>query len=457
MKVALAAVALLASAASARADVAFEDFAYGFAIETLQPAGIYTLDLPDAVYTRSLSPDLSDLAVFNAAGETVPHALRAPAPARTQDAAPVALAYFPLNESQVELPEQLTIKLLSDFRGAAIELQQKPPVAADSAVVAYVVDTGQRGRMPAPPIQALLIDWRDGGDSFLTHVDVDTSADLADWRSLRRHAALARLNYAGNRLEENRVDLPPVAERYLRIQWPAGRDGARIDAVRALFVPPGHAPERQWKNIAGHHNDDEAAPAIDYEIAGHLPIAEINVALESVNSLMHGTVYSRDDEKQPWHLRGERIFYRVRIGDTELTNPGIRVGSTTDRFWRVAHEPHAASFGGHSPWLQVGWTPHELVFLARGEGPYRLAYGSARAHLRQAPVSWLLDEVIRAMDTMPMGMARLGSALQAGGAEALLPPLAPLPWRTYLLWSTLVFGVLVLGFLAYRLYRQLHR
>ncbi len=455
MKRALSLLALFLLNDAVGAAPALDDFAYAFELETQQPAGVYALPLPEAVYTRSLTPDLSDVAVFNAAGETVPHAVQNPPPEPATKPAPVELAYFPLYENKAEIPEQLTIKLLADFASASVELEKKP-APESGAVIAYIVDSGKRDRTLDPDIEALVIDWSNTGDSFITHIDIESSADLAHWVPIRRDAALARLSYAGRQLEQNRVELTERPDRFLRILWPAGRAGAGIDAVRAVFAQRPGAVERQWKTIAGHYNDDEANPAVEYESPGHLPIAEINLALGNVNSLLQGRIYSRDDPERPWHARGEQLFYRVQLADTEMTNPDIAVRPTTDRYWRVTYDPQQAGFGSEAPWLHVGWTPHRLVFLARGSGPYTLAYGSARARTRQAPVGQLLDELNKAMDTLPMGTAQAGRALHAGGADALMPPLSPLPWRNWLLWSSLIFGVLVLGFFAVRLYRQLN-
>ena len=70
---ALAAATLpsLCSGATARLD----DYSQGMDVDLLSQRPIVQLSLPDAVYQHVVSDDLSDLAVFNADGTPVPHAL----------------------------------------------------------------------------------------------------------------------------------------------------------------------------------------------------------------------------------------------------------------------------------------------------------------------------------------------------------------------------------------------
>jgi len=69
------------------------------------------------------------------------------------------------------------------------------------------------------------------------------------------------------------------------------------------------------------------------------------------------------------------------------------------------------------------------------------------ANRRQTSVNTTLDKV-------PVQTAQLGQAI-SGNSDKLLPAPPPLPWRTWLLWASLLTGVLVLGILAWRLQRQM--
>lgn len=53
-------------------------------------------------------------------------------------------------------------------------------------------------------VKALTLDWR--GVTGFQLVDIAASDNLQDWRSVRRDAQLARLDYNGQRIERRRIN-----------------------------------------------------------------------------------------------------------------------------------------------------------------------------------------------------------------------------------------------------------
>ena len=450
MKNFLTLLTLLSMNAGATAQTGLADFAYGYRIKTPDSGAIYELVLPGNVYTKVLQADLGDIAVFNAAGETVPHAFRRTIQADPVTPAPIKLDIFPLTKNEPGLSQQLSLKLRADFRSALIELQSKAGSGAE-AVVAYILDVSE---LKQPPSQ-LLVNWGSTSDSFITQVSITSSNDLSHWQPRVEGAALASLHYAGNRLRQDRIDLPVHPDKYLKISWPAGRDGAFITSIQAIFAEQAGEQHRLWNRYSGKRVDSKEHTAFEYEVPAHLPIEAINLHLEQKNSLLQGVVYSRQSPEHDWRLRHRGLFYRLVFPPAELINPVIAVATTTDRYWRIEYASEQSSLGTAVPALQLGWKPHQLLFLARGEGPFTLAYGSARVRTRQAPVNRLLDELKQAVETLPIAQARLGQTVTPGSIDVLSPEPPPLPWRTWSLWASLVIGVLVLAMLAWRLRRQM--
>jgi len=427
-----------------------QDFAFGYRIETPASGAIYELTLPEAVYAKVIHADLGDIAVFNAAGETVPHAFRRSSQADPVTPEPVTLRIFPVHENQAKLSQQLSLKLKADFRSALIELESKPESGAE-AIVAYILDVSELKQAPS----RLAVNWDSTSDSFITRVSIASSNDLNHWQPRVDGAALASLHYAGNRLLQNRIDLPAHQDKYLKISWPAGRDGASITSMQAIFPEQSGDQPQLWNRYSGKRVASEEHTAFEYEVPAHLPSEAINLYLEQKNSLLQGVVYSRQNPEHNWRLRHRGLFYRLQFPETELINPAIPITTTTDRYWRIEYHSERSSLGTTVPALQLGWKPHQLVFLARGEGPFTLTYGSARASTEQAPVNSLLEKLKQALETLPIQQARLGQAVSPGSIEVLSPEPPPLPWRTWSLWASLVMGVLVLASLAWRLHRQM--
>jgi tryptophan-rich sensory protein len=84
------------------------------------------------------------------------------------------------------------------------------------------------------------------------------------------------------------------------------------------------------------------------------------------------------------------------------------------------------------------------VFIARGAGPFYLAYGSSVAQ----PAAAALTMLPKNLAIVP---ASLSSSEVSGGESLLRPLAAPFPWKTPLLWAVLVAGAGLLAWMAYRL------
>lgn len=130
-----------------------------------------------------------------------------------------------------------------------------------------------------------------------------------------------------------------------------------------------------------------------------------------------------------------------------LVQDTIPVGLTSDRYWRVEMEKNSYGDTGHIPMVELGWLPHELLFVARGEGPFVLAYGSARlveAKLNNSAPG-LLTQFTKDNEETLIKEAVLLPKVVLGGTDVLAPEPPPLPWRKWMLWGVLVLGV---GFVA---------
>jgi hypothetical protein len=87
--------------------------------------------------------------------------------------------------------------------------------------------------------------------------------------------------------------------------------------------------------------------------------------------------------------------------------------------------------------------------VARGSGPFTLAYGSATA------VGGALTPEEILAPAQHIGLASLGARRELGGpAQLRRPPAPPLPWKVYALWATLVLAALTVIVLSFRLARR---
>jgi len=132
------------------------------------------------------------------------------------------------------------------------------------------------------------------------------------------------------------------------------------------------------------------------------------------------------------------------------------VTMTMDRQWRVTVDDSESTIGKTIPQLEIGYRPHDLFFIARGAGPFTLAYGSGQAEPLKVNTAALFEGIGK---QRPNGLERwvtpTGAPIVLGGPQRLAPPPKPLPKRLIGLWSVLLAGVLVVAVLAWRLARRM--
>ncbi|MEW6331073.1 MAG: DUF3999 domain-containing protein [Pseudomonadota bacterium] len=428
--------------------VTLDDFAYGYALETPGAASVYAVPLPVEVYRDLQRPDFGDLRVFNAQGQVVPHALLRPAPAK-ETAARVALPVFPVRGGD-SAPGALSVRVNRDASGTIIDVRNDLPMVKDKPVVAYILDASRLDNA----LGKLHVQWP-ATQGFVATVTLSASNDLNYWRPVAT-ATLAELVHGGERLARNTIEFAPSKSKYLRLTWNSPGAAVEISGVEAEPAARMQEPPPVWVTLDGHTETDKEGKAyFVFDSGGRFPVERANLLLADANSLVRASLSSRADDKAEWRPRGGGLFYRLsREGSAaEFRNDAMTVGGTADRFWRV----DAAAENGTAPGvkLEIGWVPEQVIFLARGSGPYQLAYGSAVANGAEQPVAELLRTLDRGDTKVTPAAARLGQRVVLGGEDRLRPGPAPLPWRKILLWAVLVGGVALLAAMAMGLTRQM--
>lgn len=437
--------AFLGAAGSAAAAPVPGDFAYGMELAITGSSPLGAVTLPDAVYRGVTRGDLADLRVFNASGEAVPHQLR------RIEAAPVAAALrvlplFPVYGSPAQ-KQGLFLEIRTDDAGAIAEVRTAAE-AADLRVLGYLLDAS---RLEAP-VAALELDWPPSAQAGVTPVRVEGSDDLEHWRQLGE-ASVVGLRYGGHDLRRSAIPLEAVRTRYLRLVFPGAPQALPLTAVSARLAGAPAEPPRRWAS-AGDTVQPQPPGEFILDVGGRMPVDRARVQLSEANTLVQVRLFSRATEQVPWQPRQTGLAYRLRADGEELTGPDLEFPPVSDRYWLLRVE---GGLGSAVPRLELGWLPHRLLFLARGEGPFTLAYGSARLAPADVVDGELLAHLTKEQRRLAVATAVAGAPRVLGGEAMLRPPAPPLPWKKWLLWSTLLLGVALMAAMAVRLYRQLER
>jgi len=430
--------------------VTLNDFAYGYALETPGAAAVYAFPLPVEVYRHLQRDDFGDLRVFNAQGQVVPHALLPPVSTQ-ENPARVPLPIFPVRGVGTTGSDPIAVRIQRNARGTIIDVRNDMPSVKDKPVEAYILDASQMNT----PLAKLIVQWP-VSEGFVTAVSVSASDDLNYWRAIKTSATLAELVHRGERLKRDTIEFAPVKAKYLRLTWNPPGPCVEITSIEAEPAAKTQAQQPVWVTLVGtRKNDKDGRPRLVFDTDGRYPVDRVNVVFSDRNSLARATIYSRSDEMAEWRRRCNGLFYRLNRdgGEAEFRNDPVVVGRTIDRFWRIDVESEGEIAAVVK--LEIGWVPDRVTFLARGTGPYQLAYGSVVARKAEQPVGSLLRALDRDQTKVAPAAAIIGGRIVLGGEDRLREGPVSLPWKRILLWAVLVGGVALLAAMALGLVRQM--
>jgi len=427
------------------------DFAAGFVLPGADGTGIHVVELPPAVYEKAQRPDLADVRVFNGAGEAVPHVVRGVA--GEDRAIRRAVPFFPLPGVRSAQTGDLSLRVALQPDGTVLAVDAGTRTPAPPAG-SYLLDTARwNGTGPS----ALELHWRSPSTGLLT-LSLMHSSDLVHWSPLVDRVVLADLSYQGSQVVARRISLPGKPLPYIRLDCIDCREPLLLREVVGLTGPPVADEEWQWARLrADRATEEQGQRIIAYRLEAKMAVTAVQLRFPTANSLLRAVIEARSANDGPWRQVVRADFYRLDREGTPLVNPPATCPPIPAPEWRIrVVADHAGLEGkGPLPELDLGWRRQEILFLGRGQGPYLLAFGSARAAGADSGQDTLVLAALRQTGT-EAHVRRIvpGAPVSLGGDRALQPDAAA-SWQQILLWLVLVAGVGLLAVMARKLLREL--
>ena len=426
------------------------DFASGVPLATSGAGAFHRVAVPALVYEVAVQPGLADVRVFNADGEVVPFAwLPRPAAARERRPA-VSLPIFPLHVDRDRRDVSgLALSVVRNAAGTTIDIKTADvEPAAARELGGYVVDASALSE----PLNALVFALPNAAGAPTMRMRIDASDDLATWRNVAPDATLVNLEHGGQRLVRDRIEMAPTRAKYLRLSWTVGRPAIAFTAVSGEFAERVVEAPRQWREGAGSPTADRDGE-FEYDLGGAFPVDRITIRLAEPNSIVPAHILARASPAEPWQPVATTVFYRLREQGADVTNAPVTVAGGERRYWQLRLDPRSGAPAREAPTLRAGWQPAELVFAARGSPPFTLAFGSHGAKPGALPIATLVPGYDSAKGLPSgVGVANAGVVTRLGGPDRLR---APPDVKRWMLWTALALGALVLGWMAWRLSREM--
>jgi hypothetical protein len=459
--------------ALAEAPLKSENFAYRGNIETGGTGPFYRLTLPLAVYQGAASGALADLRVFNGQGEPVPYALllseAQSVTSQTESAAP----FFPLpataKGAQGAGDISVSVKQTADGSLVSVHSQAAGKAEAGGGVAGVVIDASAPKERSVRSLRLVTGASAAPFNSF----SVESSQDLQHWQMLKRDGQLAHLEHGGQRVDSDRAEWDWNAGRYLRLVWDNPKQAPEIKSVFLGTVESRVSqPARIWSQEL---TPKPVQPGVyEYAWTGQMPLEKLRINLPQINTLApvsiqyfagperrrHGFgLHRHRDEEARWVDLTRTVVYRLQAAQDEAKSGDIGIYGAEGNRLRLVTDARGSGFGNTPPALQIGFVPQVLVFLARGSGPFTLAWGANEVE----PANLSVSTLVPGYDANAPLKAGEASLPAAGIVQTKAAPLAGAGQETasgttkWVLWAVLLGGLLVLGGMARSLILQMRQ
>jgi hypothetical protein len=244
-----------------------------------------------------------------------------------------------------------------------------------------------------------------------------------------------------------------------------------------LFDATGAAVPFAWQPTAAQHTLEMRVPAQAsawvegdwvYPASPAIAATQIGLDLPAPNTVLPVQIgWYRSVSGRPgtpdlmrFEPRVQTVFYRLLDQGKERQSSWVSVPSLAARTWVV--RPQRA--GERAPELLLRWAPRTLLFTAR-DREFTLAVGADAAAVHALEGVSAIESVapgyhrdeLSALEHASAGAVLLGPATPAlADAEQASPTVDPVQQRRVLiLWSALLLGVAVLGWMCWRLFAQI--
>ena len=435
------------AALSATAQEQPQDFVHQVPLALSGEGPWYRLPLPLDVQLRARQTDLSDLRVFNAAGQAQAYALVRESARSRENRTLTDVKWFPLYNAADDSERAPSVRVQSNANGTLVEVQPSSRLeAGEEELRGWLLDASAI----KAPLQQLILDWTSERDGF-QRFSIEASDDLQHWQAWGE-GQVARLTFADERVEQHEVSLPGQSARYLRLLWDSPSSAPVLTSAQLQSASRESLPlPLIWSQpLAG---STTKAGEYTWQLPMGLDVEQVQVDLSEANSLAPVTLAGRRESSHPWQPMGGGLLYRLTQNGQDVLQNQLQLSGQTVQQLKLTVDERGGGLGTEAPALRFAVRATQVVFLARGEGPYTLALGSATVKAASLPLTTLIP------DYKPSRLATLGAATVNGTATSTpvveaTPATADTDWKKIGLWAVLLLSVVFLAAMAFSLLRK---
>ena len=431
-----------------------QDFAYVAEIQTTTDAPFYELEIPDKVYETITRDDLGDLRVLNAQGQIVPHGFRSKKIEQTKEVEQANIPFFPLFQQAGVTNSDLSLNIQRSSSGEIININSRVPAnIEEQRLTGYLLDLRQWNK----PVSKIVVNWKNSdNESFIRKLRVSKSQDLENWEDVANGKTLVNMAFQNHKLTENSIKLQIEKTNYLRLHFEDQKPGLQVNDIQIYHTQFSYKKVNNWKavtlkktTVEGEYTFNSGLNALAHDI---------DIKLPENNTVVRVKVLSRLSDEDQWQYRGSTLLYRLTVNGTNIEQSIVNINSNRGTQWLLRFDQEGGGIGSGIPRVKFSWHPQQLVFVARGEAPYSVVWGSARV----APVNINAKQLLPNLDKNGLSNANMVStalllpdSLRAVNKQMLNAKEKEINWQHWILWIVLVASALMLIWMAVRLMKKM--
>ncbi|WP_428737963.1 DUF3999 family protein [Sulfurimonas sp.] len=394
------------------------DFVYERAINTNATQGFVKVQIPVTLYDHLSSSSMNDLAIIDADNKVMPYSIEKITLTK-QDTQKHNLPFSLFKTIKEQKNNSLDIK----YQGTSINFSENKQINDED----YIVDAS----IMKDGIDYLQIKSADS--EYMLQTTVACSDDLLHWYTITNSQMLANITMQESKILKERLNLFTHSCKYLKIHTQKPLNFNYILAVKTkkVFSEPDPVQLEFHKVNKG----------IEFTIPKQLPIQNLQFILPKKEQLYKLKLYAKDDNQNTWLYIDHMTIYTLQNGKLSQLESSL---VTNLRHFRL--EATDNSYLPEELQLAFKYHPTELYFLAQGKAPYTLVYDSIKQRIPQTSLKTMRQDNTAALATL--GEEKV---LNIDAKKIEKEP----DYTAILVWISLTVGILILGFMSYRLVKEL--
>jgi|GEM_PF-3333666 len=430
------------------------DFAYIAETDTTENTPFYELEVPTVVYETITRPDLGDLRVLNGEGQVVPHGLRNTKIEQNEKVEKANVPFFPLYQQSGQPGSDLSLNIQRGPGGEIINIKSHlPGNNKDQHLSGYLLDLRKWDK----PISKIIINWKNpGNESFIRKLRISKSHNLEHWQFVASGKTLVNMAYQNHKLTDKTIKLPVAKTNYLRLRFEDQKPGLEVDSIQVFHTQSSYKRIKNWKTVTLKKTNEEGEFTFN---PGLKTLARtLDVKLPDNNTVVRVKVLSRSNDEEEWRHRGSALLYRLTVNGTNIEQSTVNIYANRDTQWLLKFDQQGGGIGTGFPKVKLSWYPQTLVFVARGEAPYRVAWGSTRVKPVNVNANQLLPNLNKnglSNENMISTAVLLSDTMRPVNKQMLQPKEKEINWQHWILWFVLVAAAFMLIWMAVRLMKKM--